>query len=236
MRGADEIALPEGEFWGWTCRPGVIAGQRVMGLRGLTAAQTCILALRWLKCLSVAIMRIDSINKGNRMKSALKKWLASSFLVCASVGAPLAYAAGPQIGAGIGIPYGGLGVKLSYDVDLNETVTVSPTVGVGTVITGTGLDVGVQFYFGSRESAFRNGIGVWYGTNAVVFNFFQDWSGKGVTLGLTPKFQFGAKKNHTVDAYLLYIASSTMDCPNGHVCNPFDGGRAKVGVGYAYGF
>ena len=170
------------------------------------------------------------------MKSAMRKSLISSLLFCASMAAPNAYAAGPQVGAGVGIPYGGAGIKLSYDLDLSERLTLSPTIGVGTVLSGTGSDLGFQLYFDSPDSSYRNGIGIWYGTNAVMFNLFDDRTGKGVTAGFTPKFQFGARKNHTVDAYLLYIVSSSIDCPNGYSCRTYDGGRAKAGVGYAYRF
>jgi hypothetical protein len=171
------------------------------------------------------------------MRSTVKSISRAAIGCFLLAGFQAAMAGGFQLGTGVGIPYGGLGVKLGYDIDLGESLTITPTAGAGTLGSVAGSNVGLQIFVGDSNRTFRPGFGVWNGTNTYVLNTYgEDWTGSGVTVGLTPRLQFGQAKQHIVDLNLLYISTSSMNCPRGYYCQTLDNNRVKLGVGYSYRF
>ena len=171
------------------------------------------------------------------MKSALRRVSQAAFCCVLLAGVQAPMAGGFQLGTGLGIPYGGIGAKMAYDFDIGDAFTVTPTAGVGTLGKVSGSDVGLQIFVGDPNSTFRPGVGVWNGTNAFVLNSSgEDWTGSGVTVGFTPRLQFGQAKQHIVDLNLLYISSTTLNCPRGYVCQPLGDNKVKLGIGYAFRF
>ena len=177
--------------------------------------------------------------------SVRKTLIAASVALSACLGCSAVAAEGLWAGAGLGIPYGGvIGAKASYDINLGGA-TLSPSLGVGSAIAATGVDVGAQVYFGDKTARTQLGVGVWYGTNTVVsIPWADDVTGKGVTLGFTPRTRFGESGRHAVDWYVLYIASANYDkptCPKYYssycsVSVVDVGSKVKIGAGYSFNF
>jgi len=59
-----------------------------------------------------------------------------------------ARANGFNVGGGFGIPYGILGMKGAYDIDLSDDITIAPTLGLGLALdAGLGWNIGAQSFF-----------------------------------------------------------------------------------------
>lgn len=154
-----------------------------------------------------------------------------------------ALANGPSIGGGFGIPYGIIGTKGAYEIDISDYVTIAPTLGLGLALdAGIGWNIGVQSFFLKKDSIFRLGVGMWYGTNTYVDNFDDPETGTGLSIGFTPRLQFGAARSHVVDFLLGYAVSQNYDDPcddynsSYYYCDSDESSAFLFGVGYAYRF
>ena len=174
------------------------------------------------------------------VRKALFAGAAVSGLLLA--GMPGAMAGGFNLGAGLGIPYGGVaGVRAGYEIDMGDSLALAPSAAVGHAVAGSGWDVGLQGLFGDKKGVFRLGAGVFYGTNSVIQSWWaDDRTGRGVTVGVSPRFQFGANRQHVLDVHLLYIVNTKYDkpaCPRTGICTySEEGSKGKIGIGYAYRF
>ena len=89
-----------------------------------------------------------------------------------------------SVGAGLGIPYGILG--LNADLHAVDNVTVSAGIG-STIFAHVGYEAGLRYSLLSPDHLFRPRVSCFYGTNSVVyFDLREDLkrSYSGVTLGI----------------------------------------------------
>lgn len=68
------------------------------------------------------------------------------------------------IGAGFGLPYGGVGIN--YELGISDYF--APTAGVGYVTNNAGWAVGARLYYPGRNATFRFRATGLYGTNALL--------------------------------------------------------------------
>ncbi len=110
-----------------------------------------------------------------------------------------------NIGAGFGIPFGFLGVNYELEMDVSESLSMSPTAAVGhTIFAGLGWNVGVQTSFLSQDSKWRPGFSVWYGTNTIVETWDDYESETGLTLGVGIKYRSRPTSKGAWVLHLLY--------------------------------
>jgi len=131
-----------------------------------------------------------------------------------------------SIGVGIGNPYGGgwIGGNLNYIV----TDYVELSVGVGLLPEAIGFNTGVKVYLLPPDNNFRLRASAYYGTNAIVFTFWETITYNGLTAGLGWKYSFGSSRRHAFAFDVLYIISSPEYEAAGYTLD----NRLKIAGGY----
>ncbi|MCP3683082.1 MAG: hypothetical protein GY861_10360 [bacterium] len=145
-----------------------------------------------------------------------------------------------DIGFGLGIPYGVLGVNAEYyPID-----NISVSAGLGTtLLAGAGYDVGVQYYFGNKGDGWVPRVSAHYGTNALIYwNRSGNEDGEsfdGVSAGLGLKYVKGNSK-WIVDLFYA-VTSDVFDRVDelearGYDVSTYGLEKVRLGVGYSYSF
>ena len=133
-----------------------------------------------------------------------------------------------SVGAGLGVPYGSLGVNL----EINVIPYLSLSGGLGTTIyAGVGWSVGARGYFRKPGPLWRPRLSSFYGTNKIYAEDLGNPNNKsypGFTVGIG---QVVLWKRHGFDLDLMYIVNSQID--NEHTENY---SKIKINVGYRYAF
>lgn len=154
-----------------------------------------------------------------------------------------------NVGVGLGIPYGVLGLG----VEFYATTRISVIGGLGFAVEGLGYDIGGRFYFKEISNAtWRPRVTAVYGTNSVLvaekethYYYYDDYDTRediysGLTLGIGQQWAFGSNKHHSIDFDLMYIVTSAIyddiDFLNDHGWEVSDPGRVKISLGYRYNF
>jgi hypothetical protein len=135
-----------------------------------------------------------------------------------------------NVGAGLGIPYGGgVGATAEVELPMGSGASLAPSVAAGhTILADFGWDVGIKALFLDENAAFRVGIAAYYGTNLLIEDPWGGWhSDEGVSAGITGRIQLGAKRLHCIDVYVIY-PFTTFD--EGYYEE--QGTKIKVAVGY----
>jgi len=116
-----------------------------------------------------------------------------------------------SIGAGIGVPYGAIGVNT--EVAIFKYFSLSAGFG-STIYAGSAYSVGGRAYFASTESKFRPRISAHYGTNAVISvsgidgtNIDYNESFNGLSLGAGILGMFGESRRFGFDFDIIYLAT-----------------------------
>jgi hypothetical protein len=138
-------------------------------------------------------------------------------------------------GAGVGIPYGLMGVNVDYNIISN--LDVSFGIGVNP-LSGLCYNMGEKLHLASEEKRFRPRISCYYGTNTIVEEpgFLSDdyTNYNGVTAGVGARIFFGATQQHGLDFDLLYIISTEADIDQleaeGYDVSGMD--DIKISIGY----
>jgi len=174
----------------------------------------------------------------------IKNGMLCSLVVASSlVFSPNIFAQGKfDLGVGLGIPYGILGVNAEY----YPLDTFSLSGGVGTtILAGVGYDVALNYYFGQNKQSWIPRISVHYGTNGILetlsFSNDDDYeSFEGVSVGVGVKRMMDNSSGFAFDVF--YIASSDLFDrvdelrEQGVEVDTFGPERFKIGVGYVYRF
>jgi hypothetical protein len=134
-----------------------------------------------------------------------------------------------SVGAGLGVPYGTLGVNL----EINVIPYLSLSGGLGTTVyAGVGWSVGARGYFRKPgHYLWRPRLSAFYGINKIYAEDLGNPNNKrypGWTVGLG---QIVLWKRHGFDLDLMYIVHSQID--NEHTENY---SKIKINVGYRYAF
>ncbi len=141
----------------------------------------------------------------------------------------------PQLGVGLGIPYGGVGMNIELNPMLPGGAQAaanyySVNFGVGYSYAGPGYTFGLKVYPAGRENALQPRLSVYYGV--VGYVEYSGWysysdtftgvaAGAGTAVRLNPDF--------SIDADLMYIVH-TFSTEMG------DASRVKISAGIRYHF
>jgi len=145
-----------------------------------------------------------------------------------------------SVGAGFGIPYGGIGINGEYAVMKN----VNLTAGLGTtVVAGAGFSIGIKYYLKEDGNTWRPRAAAYYGTNGA-FEVIGRGGSKdtfsGLSVGLGQKWMFGASQKHGLDLDLMFIVTSgifdRVDLLEAGGLDVDSTGRIKLSLGYRYAF
>ena len=146
-----------------------------------------------------------------------------------------------NIGAGVGIPYGVVGINADFPIVKNFHFSW----GLGTTImSGIGYNSGIKYYLRSVKNSWRPRILFNFGTTGILE--VSDPSGKrkkkyySFSLGIGQKGMWGKTKTHGIDLDILYILGSEIFddideyAGKGYAVNSES--RTKLSVGYRYSF
>jgi len=120
------------------------------------------------------------------------------------------YSSSGSIGAGLGIPYGILG--LNMDIKLYKSLYVTGGIGTGIVVSPM-YNIGTKLYMRSGEYKWRPRISAYYGTNGMLF--VEDYNGNlkerysGLTLGIGQQWTLGINRSWGIDLDLMFITDDS---------------------------
>lgn len=151
-----------------------------------------------------------------------------------------------SVGAGLGVPYGVLGLNGEYAIADN----VNLTAGIGTtILAGAGYNIGIKYYLKDVGNAWRPRISAYYGINGIIIVQYA-WSSEpfieevhsGLTLGIGTSWMWGDAKKHGIDLDIMYIATSGYFERKDELEEKYTNisweefGRVKISIGFRYGF
>jgi len=128
-----------------------------------------------------------------------------------------------SIGAGLGIPYGILGLNL--DLNLIEYLTLSAGIGTTLFSDKPGYSIGGRLYLASAEKTWRPRISAFYGTiGGIQITYYYDeyyepsiepFSSDaevfyGPIVGIGISSYWGQRKNYGIDIDLIYILDNKV--------------------------
>ena len=110
-----------------------------------------------------------------------------------------------NLGAGLGVPFGIVGISYEMEIELTDSFSIGPSLAGGTsVLAGRTSEVGLQLHFGDKNKRVRFGMSYWNGTNTIVKTGYLSYdSANGNTAGLKLRIQLGAKRNNCIDVHIL---------------------------------
>ena len=134
-----------------------------------------------------------------------------------------------EVGVGLGIPYGGIGVNYEF----SPVDRFSLDAGAGWTPGGFGWSVGPRVYFADQSKSFRPRISASYGTVAIIKPQFGDWkTDTGCCVGPGFQWVFGQKKNWSLDFDVLYVF---YNLPRNYR-QEWGTDHVKVSIGFGYHF
>ncbi len=146
-----------------------------------------------------------------------------------------------SFGAGLGIPYGGIGVN----VNINLVSNLYFTAGMGTtVFAGVGYCAGARFFFTPAHQSFRPRASAFFGTTTIVEKEYPDGetddeSYPGIVLGIGSQWMWGKTKSNGLDFDLLYIAYNEYESEDLRAEGFIPAGESsdfKISIGYRRAF
>lgn len=110
-----------------------------------------------------------------------------------------------NLGAGIGVPFGIVGVSYGLEMNVTDSFAIIPTIATGTsVVAGATDEVGLRLLIGDKNARIRFGASYWSGTNTLIKTGSSTYeSMKGDSAGINLRIQLGSKRNHTIEVYML---------------------------------
>jgi opacity protein-like surface antigen len=139
------------------------------------------------------------------------------------------------IGAGIGIPYGVIGIN----ADINIAPNLNLTGGIGYAIVGVGYNFGAKYFFSDVSKSFRPRVLAVYGTNAylqVIGASSYDKAYTGLSLGVGGQWMWGKSRTNGVDFDIIFIATTGLDVNDlknqGIIAE--EPGKIKISIGYRH--
>ncbi len=134
-------------------------------------------------------------------------------------------------GAGLGMPYGTIGVNVEGQFGHRIGVTG----GLGhTVYAGLGWCVGARAYFRSSDKGTRPRVSVNYGT-AFITDVLEEQKA-GLSLGVGARSSFGRDRKHGIDYDLLVIAAPSTSSVEDEWGGEAAGVPVKIAIGYSFRF
>ena len=135
-----------------------------------------------------------------------------------------------SLGAGLGIPFGVIGLSCEMNPILGAGPDVvakhfSFNVGLGYAGAGPGYSLGFRFYPLGRDRVWAPKVSLMYGTVLVV-NWEYTYRGFAVGVGVVRRL----RKKMSLDADLIFIINRF-----GYSSSNWDGGRIKVSLGARWG-
>ena len=144
-----------------------------------------------------------------------------------------------NLGAGIGVPFGIVGVSYGLEMNVTDSFAIIPTIATGTsVLAGATDEVGLRLLIGDKNARIRFGASYWTGTNTIVDTGSLTYeSMKGDTAGINLRIQLGSKRNHTIEVHMLRTITPSDDevFQKYGVTRKNDSG-VLFGVGYVHRF
>lgn len=128
-------------------------------------------------------------------------------------------------GAGVGLPYGGLGVNYEFGV----CDYFAPVFGLGLVPDNVGWNAGARLYYPGRESTFRARLTALYGTNTIIERADSDEeydTETGLSGGIGINWRFA--QHWAFDADLFFV---DQDIPDGY---EKEGSDIKISLGCSF--
>lgn len=118
-----------------------------------------------------------------------------------------------NLGAGIGVPFGIVGVSYGLEMNVTDSFAIIPTIATGTsVLAGATDEVGLRLLIGDKNARIRFGASYWTGTNTIVDTGSLTYeSMKGDTVGINLRVQLGSKHNHTIEVHMLRTITPSDD-------------------------
>ena len=118
-----------------------------------------------------------------------------------------------NLGAGVGIPFGIVGVAYGLEINITDSIAIMPSLALGTsVLAGSTEEVGLRLLFGDKNARIRVGVSYWSGTNTIVKTGFLSYETmNGTTAGLNLRAQLGSKRDHVLDVHVLQNITPTDD-------------------------
>lgn len=115
-----------------------------------------------------------------------------------------------NIGAGYGLPYGGVG----FGMDMYVFEKLAVNLGIGSLGQSAGFEAGLKYLLGDLQSQWRPQAILLYGVNGLLpadnDEVSQTEVYNGLSAGLGVQGMFGKKRRHGLDAGATYVVSSGL--------------------------
>ncbi len=115
-----------------------------------------------------------------------------------------------NLGAGYGLPYGGLG----FGMDMYVFEKLAVNLGIGSLGHSAGFEAGLKYLLGDLHSQWRPEATLLYGVNGLLpaddDEVSQTEVYNGITAGLGVQAMFGKNRRHGLDAGATYVVSSGL--------------------------
>lgn len=145
-----------------------------------------------------------------------------------------------NLGAGVGIPFGIVGVAYGLEINLIDSIAVMPSLALGTsVLAGSTEEVGLRLLFGDKNARIRIGVSYWSGTNTIVKTGFLSYETmNGTTAGVNLRAQLGSKRDHVIDVHILKnITPTNTELQQRFGATTTENSKGTLlGIGYMYRF
>lgn len=115
------------------------------------------------------------------------------------------------MGAGVGIPYGIVGMNAEVSLNPNSQNNLYATGGVGILFTqGLAYSGGLNFYLLDYDRFWRPRLSMLYGTNGFYHSLSEDHVYQGLNAGIGQLFQFGIDRNVAISLDAILVVSSGL--------------------------
>ena len=145
-----------------------------------------------------------------------------------------------NLGAGIGVPFGIVGVAYGLEINVIDSIAIMPSLALGTsVLAGSTEEVGLRLLFGDKNARIRVGVSYWSGTNTIVKTGFLSYETiNGNTAGVNLRAQLGSKRDHVIDVHVLKTITPTdAELQQRFGSTTTENSKGTIlGIGYMYRF
>jgi hypothetical protein len=140
-----------------------------------------------------------------------------------------------NIGAGLGIPYGTIGVNIDVPLDSYFCITG----GIGTALIDVAYNLGGRYYLSDPSKHFRFRVSALYGVNAILLvigSSGNDRTYNGLSLGVGGQWMWGESRSNGIDIDCIIIAVRGYNLDElkkqGYLFN--EPSRIKLSIGYRH--
>lgn len=145
-----------------------------------------------------------------------------------------------NLGAGVGIPFGIVGVAYGLEINVIDSIAIMPSLALGSsVLAGSTEEVGLRLLFGDKNARIRVGVSYWSGTNTIVKTGFLSYETmNGTTAGVNLRAQLGTKRDHVIDVHMLKnITPTDSELQQRFGATTTENSKGTLlGIGYMYRF